>query len=198
MSVLWHFVKWRLGLDAADTATTDAERACLVTHAAGKRRLAEIGVWEGATTVRLRMAMANDATLFAIDPFPKGRLGFSTQRAIATAEVGRVANGAVVWVRQLSTEAASDPSIRAGGAFDFVFLDALHTYDGLRDDWTAWSSLVAPDGVIGIHDSRATPGGHSPDVGSVRFTRDVIVHDARFAVADEVDSLTVLRRRLAV
>lgn len=194
MSVFLHYLKWRLGLASADSATSAAEVACLVKHATGKRCLAEIGVWEGATTTRLRRAMAPDATLFAIDPFPKGRVGFSTQRAIAATEVNRVGNGTVVWVRQLSTEAAADARVIASGPFDFVFLDALHTYDGLRDDWIAWAPLVAPGGIIAIHDSRATPGGHSEDVGAVRFTNDVILKDARFEAADAVDSLTVMRR----
>jgi predicted O-methyltransferase YrrM len=65
----------------------------------------------------------------------------------------------------------------------------------LREDWEAWSPLVAPGGIIAIHDSRATPEGHSEAVGSVRFTNDVILRDSRFEVAEAVDSLTVLRRR---
>jgi predicted O-methyltransferase YrrM len=195
MSVLLHFLKWRLGVAAPDTATSEAEAACLVRHATAKRRLAEIGVWEGATTARLRAAMAGDARLFAIDPFPKGRLGFSTQRAIATAELARLTNGSVVWIRQTSTEAAANRTVLAAAPFDFVFLDALHTFEGLRDDWAAWAPLVESEGIVAIHDSRATPCGHSADVGSVRFTNEVILQDARFVLADAVDSLTVLRRR---
>jgi predicted O-methyltransferase YrrM len=194
MSVVAHYVKWRLGLAKAEGATTAAEADCLLRHARGKKRLAEIGVWQGGTTARLRAAMAPAATLFAVDPFPKGRLGFSTQRAIATREVAKIANGRVVWIRQTAAEASRDPVVRSGG-FEFVFLDALHTYDGLREDWEAWSPLVANGGVIAIHDSRASPGGHSEDVGGVRFTNDVILVDPRFEVVETIDSLTVLRRR---
>jgi predicted O-methyltransferase YrrM len=194
MSVFSHFIKWKLGLASAEAVTTAAEGECLTRHARGKKRLAEIGVWQGGTTKRLRSAMAADARLFAVDPFPKGRLGFSTHRAIASREVATIANGTVVWIRATAADAARDPAVRAGG-FDFVFLDALHTYDGLREDWDAWSPLVAPGGIIAIHDSRATPGGHSEQVGGVRFTKDVIRRDPRFEVADEVDSLTALRRR---
>ena len=194
MSVLAHYLRWRLGLAQAEGATTAAEADCLVRHARGTRRLAEIGVWQGGTTARLRAAMAPGATLFAVDPFPKGRLGFSTQRAIAMREVAKVANGQVVWIRQTAAEASRDAVVGRGG-FEFVFLDALHTYEGLREDWEAWSPLVAIGGVIAIHDSRATPGGHSEDVGGVRFTNDVILNDRHFEVIEAVDSLTVLRRR---
>lgn len=195
MSVLTHFLTWRLGLASAEAVTTAAEAECLTRHARGKKRLAEIGVWQGGTTRRLRAVMAPDATLFAVDPFPKGRLGFSTQRAIATREVEKTANGSVVWVRQTAAEAARTAPVREGGGFDLVFLDALHTYDGLREDWEAWAPLVASGGVIAIHDSRATPGGHAEDVGGVRFTNDVILKDPRFEAVEAVDSLTVLRRR---
>jgi len=194
MSVLAHFIKWKLGLASAEAVTTAAEAACLTRHATGKKRLAEIGVWQGGTTKRLRAAMAPDAMLFAVDPFPKGQLGFSTHRAIASHEVGTIRNGTVVWIRATAADAARDAAVRGGG-FDFVFLDALHTYDGLREDWDAWSPLVAPRGIIAIHDSRATPGGHTNDVGGVRFTQEVIARDRRFEIADEVDSLTALRRR---
>jgi predicted O-methyltransferase YrrM len=194
MAVFAHFVKWTLGLAAAEAVTSPAEAAALARHAHGKKRLAEIGVWEGGTTKRLRAVMAADATLYAVDPFPPGRLGFSTHRLIATREVASLANGTVVWIRKTAAEAADDRRVREGGGFQFIFLDALHTYEGLRDDWNAWAPLVEPGGVIAIHDSRSSPGGHTPEVGGVRFTSDVILRDARFELAEEVDSLTVLRR----
>src|SRR5258708_32817887 len=100
MSVLVHFGLWSLGLSSAETQTTEAERDCLARHAAGKKRLAEIGVWHGVTTCRLRKSMARDATLFAIDPYPPGRLGFSTQRVVAHREISKIANGTGNWVRQ--------------------------------------------------------------------------------------------------
>jgi predicted O-methyltransferase YrrM len=198
MRVFAHFVKWSLGLEPAEGITSAGESEALVRHARGRKRLAEIGVWEGGTTKRLRAAMAPDAALCAVDPFPRGRLGFSTHRAIATREVATIANGTVVWVRKTAKEAAEDPRVRAfvaSGGFEFVFLDALHTYEGLREDWTAWSPLVAPGGAIAIHDSRATPSGHTDDVGGVRFTSEVILADPRFDVAEAVDSLTVLLRK---
>ena len=195
MSVLTHFLLWRLGFATADAVTTPEEAAALTKHASGKRRLAEIGVWHGGTTRRLRTAMADDGTLFAVDPFEKGRLGFSTQRAIATRHVADVSNGTVVWVRQTAAQAARNPIVREGGLFEFVFLDALHTYEGLQEDWVAWSPLVAPNGIIAIHDSRANPKGHIDDIGAVRFTNEVVLTDPRFELAEGVDSLTVMRRR---
>jgi predicted O-methyltransferase YrrM len=192
MRVLAHFALWSLGLASAETQTTEAERDCLARHAAGKKRGAEIGVWHGVTTCRLRKAMAADATLFAGDPFPAGRLGFSAQRIIANREVSRLSMGNVQWIRQTGAEAAH--SLRGSGLFDFVFIDGDHSYEGLEADWTGWSRLLASGGVIALHDSRSTPERPISNAGSVLFTQEVILADRRFEMVETVDSLTVVQR----
>jgi predicted O-methyltransferase YrrM len=191
---MWHFARWAVGLARPETQTTDAERACLARHAAGRRRAAEIGVWHGVTTRVVRAAMAGDGVLFAVDPFPVGRLGFSTQRVIARWNVGRGRSGRVHWLRTTGAAAAADPAVRAG-AIDFLFIDGDHSYDGLRGDWEGWRDLIAPGGVVALHDSRPTPDRPIHDAGSVRYTSEVIRPDPRFEVVEEVDSLTVVRRR---
>src|SRR5688572_15202036 len=99
MRAMWSFVGWSLGITPAETQTTAFERDCLARHARGRRRVVEIGVWHGVTTKRLRAAMAPDGVLTAVDPFPVGRLGFSTQLRIARREVDSISNGTVVWIR---------------------------------------------------------------------------------------------------
>jgi predicted O-methyltransferase YrrM len=136
--------------------------------------------------------MAPDATLFAIDPFPTGRLGINYQRLIARGELARVPTGRVVWLRLRGADAGRLPDVTAA-LFDFVFIDSDHTYEGLRDDWAVWSPQIAPGGILALHDSASTDG--SPDyAGSQRFTREHILADARFALVETTCSLTVLRR----
>jgi predicted O-methyltransferase YrrM len=192
MRVLTHFGLWSLGLAHAETQTTEAERDCLARYAAGKKRLAEIGVWHGVTTCRLRASMAADGTLFAVDPYPKGRLGFSTQRIIARKEVAKIANGSVTWVRRTGAEAARE--LAGFAPYDFVFVDGDHSYEGLRADWTGWRGLLAENGIIALHDSRSTPERPIEDCGSVQFTSRIILLDRCFEVVDTINSLTVLRR----
>ena len=192
MMVMQHFVLWRFGLAPAETQTTEAEPACLAHYAKGRARLAEIGVWHGVTTRRLRQAMSADGWLYAVDPYPRGRLGFSTQLIIGHREAGKVRNGSVVWVRMTGADAARE--LLPHAPFDFVFIDGDHTYQGLQADWAGWSPLMAEGGYVALHDSRSTPQRRIDDAGSVRFTRDVIKKDARFEVVDAVDSLTILRR----
>jgi predicted O-methyltransferase YrrM len=194
MYSLVHLLRWRIGLSDVHTWTLPEEIACVARHAAGRTRLAEIGVWQGATTRQLRSGMAPDATLFAVDPYPTGRLGISYQKIIAHREVGRVINGSVVWLEQTGVEAAADPIVRAAAPFDFVFIDGDHTYEGLHGDWSAWSPLIAPSGIVALHDS-VLPAGGGASAGSMRYFAEVISRDDRFETIETLHSLSVLRRR---
>ena len=167
----------------------------MASHASGRRCLVEIGVWHGVTTRRLRAVMASDGILYAVDPYPVGRIGISLQRLIARSEVGRVPNGRVEWVRETGADAARGLAAKLVGRVEFVFIDGDHSYDGLRADWEGWSVLVAPGGSIALHDSRSSPSRTIDNAGSVRYTTEVILADPRYEVADTIDSLTVLRRR---
>jgi predicted O-methyltransferase YrrM len=195
MRPLPHFLLWSIGLVGPATQTTAAERACLAGYARGKRRLAEIGVWHGVTTCILRGAMAPDGVLYAVDPYPVGRLGVSLQQPIAHREVGRIRRGGVVWLRMTGADAARHLTSWGAAPIDFVFIDGDHSYEGLCADWTGWSPLVAPGGIVALHDSRPCPGRPIEGVGSVKYTAEVISLAPGFQVVDGVESLTVLRRR---
>ncbi len=191
----FHLGLWWLGWAKAEAQTTEAERDCMARHANGKKKLAEIGVWHGVTTCRLRRAMAPEGILVAVDPYPLGKLGFSAQRIIAHREVSRVSGGTVNWLRTTGSDAALELSRTNSPTFDFVFVDGDHSYEGLQADWEGWAKLIAPGGIIALHDSRSSPSRQIPDdVGSVHFTRDVIERDSRFQVIETIDSLTVLQR----
>lgn len=151
-------------------------------------------MWQGVTTKRLRAAMAPDAELWAIDPYVKGRLGVSFPELIAHGEVDVVENGRVRWVKSTAADAAEQWKREGREPADFVFVDGDHSWDGISTDWNAWSGLVAPGGVVALHDSRSTPERPIDDAGSVRFTQQYILKDTRFRVVDEVDSLTVVER----
>lgn len=191
--VMTHFTLWALGLARPESQTTQSERNALARYAADRHRLAEIGVWHGLTTRLLRSVMAPDGVYFAIDPYPVGRLGFNTQFWIAHYEVRQVTRGRVVWLRTTGADAATDFLVRAA-PIDFLFIDGDHTFDGLRADWEAWAGHIRANGVVALHDSRPTILRPIHDAGSVRYLNDVIRHDPRFEVVEEVDSLTILKR----
>jgi predicted O-methyltransferase YrrM len=193
MSVLLHLIKWQFGLTPAEIWTTENERACLARHAAGKRRLVEVGVWHGGTTRHLRAVMSPEATLYAVDPFPKGRLGFSIPRFVARREVRQVPTGRVIWVRQTGEAAARMEMMREHPPIDFVFVDNAQTYDHLRVEWEAWAPVLGSGGIIALHDTRPGAAGMPPQTSEI-YARDVVRKDARFTTVDEVDTLTVLQR----
>jgi predicted O-methyltransferase YrrM len=194
LSVLAHYLRWSAGLAGAETQTTEAERACLGRHAMGRSRAAEVGVWHGVTTRMLAGFVAPGGVLYAIDPYPAGRLGVNFQRRIARREVAGVNRSVrVEWLRMTGVEAAGRLA-EGRESVDFVFIDGDHSYDGLRADWEAWSPLVAPGGVVGLHDSRSCPGRNIDEAGSVRFVSEVIHRDPRFSLAEEVETLSVFRR----
>ncbi|MCI0400646.1 MAG: class I SAM-dependent methyltransferase [Gammaproteobacteria bacterium] len=195
MRVTTHFLLWSFGLAEAETHTTTPERDCLARHAFRKKRLVEIGVWHGITTCCLRKAMAADGVLFAVDPYPVGRLGFSAQRVISYSQVHKIRNGYVRWLRKTGVEAARDHLASSEEPVDFVFIDGDHSYEGLRGDWQGWSPLVGLGGIVALHDSCSSATRQIDNAGSVIFTREVVLHDQCFEPIETTDTLTVLRRR---
>ena len=177
-----------LGLCRAITQTSQAERDALVRHASSKSRLAEIGVFQGLTTGVLSAAMDPDGVYFAIDPYPGGgRTGVDYNFLIAQREVKRNAAGRVEWVQRTGAEAPRDPRLQ-GVQVDFLFIDGDHRYEGLKADWEAWRDLVAPGGIVGLHD---TIGGR---FGCEAYMHEVILPDPGYERIEEINTLTVLRR----
>jgi len=189
MKVAVHYLAWMFGCASAETQTSVRERECLARHAQGRKQLAEIGVWHGVTTACLRAAMDADGELSAIDPYPRGRLGFNMQERIAWREAARVKRGRLRWMKTTGERAA-----HAHPPVDFIFIDGDHSEAGLLADWNAWSGLILPGGIVALHDSHPTPERQIADAGSVRVTQNVILHDARFELVEVIDTLTVLRR----
>ena len=186
MTSLSRLLLWKLGRVNIAPWAMPGETAVLQRHAAGKRRLAEVGVWEGGTTRALREVMASDGVLFAIDPFPVGRLGISYQEIIAKGEVARVRNGSVVWLRTTGVRAAADARVRSA-PLDFVFIDSEHTFEALQAEWKAWTPLAS--GIVAVHDVIGDPGQ-----GSVRFAQEHIFKDPQFTLLETIGCLAVLQR----
>ncbi|MBL9091062.1 MAG: class I SAM-dependent methyltransferase [Planctomycetaceae bacterium] len=195
MRTLTHFLKWSVGLANAETQTTSAERDCLAQYAAGRHCLVEIGVWHGVSTRRIRNVMATDGVLYAVDPYPVGRLGFSMQLCIARREIEHSPRGNVVWVRETGASAAAKLKDKLASRVDFIFIDGDHSYEGLKGDWLGWTPLIARGGIIALHDSRSTPERSIEKAGSVVYTQEVVVADPRFEILATVDSLSILRRK---
>ena len=186
-----HFL-WALGLLSPKTQTTLSERQCLIRHAAGRQRLVEIGVFNGVTTLELRKAMPATATLWAVDPFIAGRLGYNLDERIARHVINQSSNGTVEMIKLISAAAMEKYKALKLPPVEFLFVDGDHTWAGIDADWKGWAPLIGVGGIVALHDSRSYPG-REVTLDSARYTKEVICADPRFEVIDEVDSITVLR-----
>lgn len=189
-----HYVLYVCRLAGAETQTTSAERDCIARYARGKRLAAEIGVWHGVTTCRIARELAPSGVVYAVDNYRPGAFGFSFQQRIAQHQT-RAYREQVRFVVANSETAAAELRKKVGCAFDLVFVDGDHSYEGIETDWSCWSGMIVPNGIVALHDSRSTPERNIEDAGSVIFTREVILNDSRFELLEQVDSLSVLRRR---
>jgi predicted O-methyltransferase YrrM len=186
-AVRW--VKYTLGVIPAATQVTTTERECLIRHARGRSSIVELGVMHGATTALFRQVMAADGIVVGVDPHPPGRLGVSFERLTARREVGRHARGHAMLIRKPSAEAVAGWE----RPIDFLFIDADHSWAAIERDWYDWVPHVMPGGIIALHDSHSVAG--RPDLDSVRFTEQVVLHDRRVCRLEVVDSLTIFERQ---
>ena len=118
----------------------------------------EVGVAFGSGTVWL-LRLIPAMTVLAVDPFaaydPDDGLtelmenhGDDLHEFVCARLAGEFPGRAKV-VRMPSLEAAS---IVADASQDFVFIDADHRYEAVRDDIAAWLPKVRPGGLICGHD----------------------------------------------
>lgn len=194
MNVLVNFFLWKLGLRKAETQTSEAERKTLAEYVCSCKKVVELGVWHGVSTCVLRNSMDASGILIAVDPYYKGRLGFSFHKLIAHKEVASKTRGAVKWLEMTGVDAARLAVDANETDFDFIFIDGDHSYEGLKGDWESWSPLVKSGGMIALHDSVDSGEPHMVGAGSLRYTREVISKDSRFELVKEVRTLSVFRK----
>jgi predicted O-methyltransferase YrrM len=188
-----HAVSCLLGISTGHSQTTESERAALRNHSEGKRRGIEIGVYEGVTTCLIVEKMDRNGQLYSIDPFYRGRFGVCWGKLIAKNMIRRAGVGARVILLETYSHVAAR---RIDGQFDFIFVDGDHSLTGISRDWEDWSDRVSPGGIIALHDTvRPESGSHSSCLASVGFFDSTIFHDARFTLVEQVDTLSVLRRK---
>lgn len=132
----------------------------------------EVGSWKGRSTRALGENCPR-GTVFAVDTW-YGQVDPTTHvnrellargRAAIFAEFLVNVGDLITVGRVIPVEARSVPAAAAfmrthgPGAFDFVFLDGEHGYEGVRDDIAAYLPLVRPGGIISGHDF-PKPGVH--------------------------------------
>jgi predicted O-methyltransferase YrrM len=152
------------GLIPPRTMHSHDDAAVLRAVAQGRRRVVEIGVYEGSSAVVLCEVLEPDAELHLIDPF--GHHGWAlpagwgategASRRVVERARRRSDGPRVLWHVDYSHAVAQ----RWDRPVDLVFIDGDHSEDGVRTDWEDWHGFVEPGGAVVFHDARATqPGG---------------------------------------
>lgn len=190
---LIHYIKVKLGIDVAETQTTDLEKKALIKYVNGKKVVIEIGVFEGANTVMLAKHMGQEGKLYGIDPFFRGKLGISYSYLIVQHFIRKNAlKSRVELIRKFSIDACQDVPDK----IDFIFIDGDHSWEGIQNDWILYAPKIVQNGIIALHDT-AAPEFQQWKIGteSVKFFEQVIQKDNRFELVETIDSLNVLRKK---
>ena len=151
------------GLIPPRTMHSDDDAAVLRATATGRRRVVELGVYEGSSAVVLCEVLDAGAELHLVDPFGHhgwalpagwGATEGASRRVVARA-ARRHAGPRVHLARRLQRAVAQ----RWDGAVDLVFIDGDHSEEGVRTDWEGWHGFVEPGGAVLFHDARLSQDG---------------------------------------
>lgn len=129
---------------------------------------AEIGVAKGRLS-KIIIENNNPLKLYLIDAWKTFDLGYPDGNMVSTDEHEKryqdvkdyfKNNKNITIVRELSVPAANTFN---DGLFDWIYIDADHSYNGCLNDLTAYNNKVKDDGYILGHDF--TPPGGKPKKG---------------------------------
>ncbi len=138
------------------------------------RTILEIGTCHGGTLYLWCQAAQSDATIISLD-LPEGEFG-GGYRACRTNLYQSFAKPSqkLHLVRADSHAPATAKNIKSllnGRKVDFLFIDGDHTYEGVKKDYELYSPLVAPGGLIAVHDIVAR--ANEPRIEVWRFWNEI-------------------------
>ncbi len=129
----------------------------LLCYIPRKSRAAEIGVYKGKFSRKI-LSRAKPAHLTLVDAWNLHFLHSERHTEQAFARLAKTVPRALKWRYPLADiQACRSSSAQAAkrfksGEFDWVYIDADHSYEGVRSDLQAWVPKVRKDGLIFGHD----------------------------------------------
>ena len=168
--------------DEEGEALYDLARACT-----GKGVIVEIGSWKGKSTICLGLGSRAGASvpIYAIDPHADYRFGdfkSNVERAGIADLVRPIAS-----LSQPAADEFNEP-------IELLFVDGLHEYDLVLEDFEKWVPKVLVEGWVAFHDTTWTAGPRKV-VGEAIY-RSRRFRDVRFVVGSTTVARKVRRNSL--
>lgn len=120
---------------------------------------AEIGVWKGDFSQQA-LDGCSPSKLYLVDPWEKNddKTNFTSTVAKSQAEIDAVHDAVVkrfagddrVEIVRLTSVAAAEFLLEI--AFDWVYIDSVHSYEAVAQDLPLWWQRIKPGGVLSGHD----------------------------------------------
>ena len=86
-------------------------------------------------------------------------------------------------VTAIRSETAALAEHWTGPPIGLLFIDADHSYEGVKKDWSAWNARIAPLGKVAFHDYR-----NPAFEGVTRFV-DELIGDKSLCQVEQHDSI---------
>ena len=106
-------------------------------------------------------------------------------------------NDSCIFIEGNSHESATyDLLVKAldGKTIDFLFIDGDHTYEGVKEDYETYSSLVSENGYIGFHDINDTQRHRDRDVYVGKLWNELVGEKTEFNVNADWAGIGVIKK----
>jgi len=121
----------------------------------------EIGTARGGTLFCFSKLAPEDATIISVD-LPGGNFGGGYPKSKVPFYNSFKKNGQKMFLLRENSHAEETVTkvkdILNGKKIDFLFIDADHTYEGVKRDFELYSPLLAKNGIVAFHDVALIPG----------------------------------------
>ena len=154
------------------------------------RVIVEIGTDEGGTLFLWSRVAPDDAVIVAIDSRPLGMLGRVSAYAIVRRGFARGQQRLELLFGRDSHDSMTVEDLErtlADTPIDFLFIDGDHSYEGVRQDFERYASLVRPGGMVALHDVVAADAP-----GVARFWSELAETHATEVRADSIYGIGIV------
>jgi|TARA_Y100000310_G_scaffold344180_1_gene455571 predicted O-methyltransferase YrrM len=136
---------------------TSLERVALYQLAGSRpmKSVVEIGSYLGASAYAFAAALERrdcDGKVYCIDTWSNEAMSEGQRDTMVEFQLNTaVHSSSIVTIRGHSTSVVEQVE-QCAKKIDLLFIDADHSYEGCLADWKAYSSLLADDAIVVIHD----------------------------------------------